>query len=225
MHPLARILIQPRAAALEIRKNPRWLGSFLILGALSLLVQILIDSHAMGAMLDRLPPSATTGDKTVVGAMIRGGMFTRLAFFPVRLLAGWAVYSLALYYACRSFFPPGLFRMRHILALEVHAEVVPLLEKIGTLILAAGGRMDAPMQVPFSLATVVHADSFSWYAVLSAFNPFEVLYVALLGAGISAITGLRWWKAGAASAGVWGLSVMANAAMIAVLNDSLHFRL
>jgi hypothetical protein len=48
------------------------------------------------------------------------------------------------------------------------------------------------------------------------------VYVALLAVGISEITGLRLWKAGAVSAAVWCLSVVANAALIAVLNDSLH---
>ena len=83
----------------------------------------------------------------------------------------------------------------------------------------------ALLQVPFSLAAVLPADSFSWFALLNAFNLFEVLYAVLLGVGISAITGLRWWKSAAVSAAVWGLSATANVALLTVLNESMHFRM
>ena len=124
MSPLLRILIAPRAAVLDLKEQPRWLVSFLVLAVLSVVVEMLTESHAMRAMLDRLPSSATVADKTAVSAMLQEATKTRLAFFPVRLLTGWITFSLTLFYACRSLFPPGLYRLKHIIALEVHAEVV-----------------------------------------------------------------------------------------------------
>jgi Yip1-like protein len=224
---LLSILIRPRAAAVELKDRPRWLVSFLLLGLLFVFAEMLIEERAMRSVLDRLPLSATPADREDVASMLQGGELTRLAFFPVRLLAGWITFALALFYACRLLSPPGIYRFKQILALEVHAEIATLVEKLATATLApsAGESARGLAQVPLSLASLHSADSFSWSALFNGVNLFQIFYVILLGVGISTITGLRWWKAGMVVVAVWGVSAAGNVALITVLRESMRFRL
>ena len=218
-----KIIVRPRSTSLELKRNPRWLSSFLLLAAVSLIIEFFMNSYSESLSLNHLPASATQHDKVMVAQWFDQEWISRLAFHPVRLFAGWLLFSLALLYACRSAASREPFRFVQILALEVHAESALVLGKLA-LLLSVVALNDPPSRliIPFSVAGFVDGGSFAATAFFNSLNLFTALYLGILAAGVSIICNVGRGKAFLIVLTVWGAAAVVNSGILAGLQDELH---
>lgn len=224
MSPLLNIIFHPRTTVCELKGHPRWLTSFLILAALTLIIGFFTNAYSVGLVLRHLPASATQHDKVMVTWWLDHESLSRYAFQPVRLFAGWLLFTLALFYACRSAASGEQFRFAQILALEVHAEAALVLAKLATLlsVTLSSNNGSSHLIIPFSVAGFVDAGSFPMTAFLNSLNVFTGLYLGILAVGVSVICNLRTAKSILMVLTVWGVVMFVNSGILAGLQDELH---
>jgi len=175
-------------------------------------------------VLRHLPVSADQHDKVLLTQWLDQESLSRFAFAPVRLFAGWLVFSLALFYACRSAAYGEPFRFAQLFSLEVHAESALLLAKLATLLRAglSSPSPDSYLVTPFSVAVFVDPGSFPMAAFLNSLNVFTMLYLGIIAVGVSVICNMRTARSIVIVFTVWGVSEFVNSGILAGLQTDLH---
>jgi len=108
---------------------------------------------------------------------------------------------------------------------NVLMDVVTFDAKFSTLvwIILRGAQDGTSMQVPFSVAALVHPrDDFPAIALLNSLNIFTLWYVVVVIVGVSVLTGFRPAKAFLVVFCVWSVSVLFNVAVLTFMRDGLH---
>ncbi|HLF13917.1 MAG TPA: hypothetical protein VI932_03385 [Bacteroidota bacterium] len=218
----------PVRYARTLRESPRWVGRFIVLAALYVCLGIAggVDRAELAA--DRLPPSASAGDRSAAGESLLNGIAIRSLFLPVRLFAGWSIFALVLLYACRIWSTREEVRFVHILASEVYAEGAILAGNAASLAAALlGGTPGDPSApwVPGGLDLLVFADDFVLRYVLNSFNIFSIAYVATLALTVSVVLGVSRTKAFISVLLAWGSTLFVNAGIFHALRTEFHFGL
>jgi hypothetical protein len=227
MSSLLKIFFQPRIVASTLKQKPRWVFAFCMVAVLSVSLEALQYQLHLRTVVDLLPPSATADDRAAVVQAMNAEAVTRFAFLPVRLLAGWLLYALMLFYASKIAVARESFRIVQMFSLEVHAEAALLLGKFASAImLFTTSSPNLPrFTIPFGAVSFFHNINFSQFAFLNSLNLFSIIYILILTAGVSVMCGFRYDKSVIVVVGVWGLSLLANIGILTVLRNELHLLL
>jgi hypothetical protein len=204
--------------------SPKWLGRFLLLAAVSIVMYVLMNKYSLQTMLAHLPPSATAEEKEIVVQSFRAELPTRCAFLPIRLLIGWSTFALALFVSSKSFTPTAPLRLKRIFSLEVLAEGANIGAQVTAYIflLMRNEPVNATHIVPFSIATVVSADTFGMFSLLNSLNFFTLLYIGILTVGLSEQSGFTRTKSFLIVLLTWSACLLFNIGTIIVLRDTMH---
>jgi hypothetical protein len=222
------MILNPRHFVSQLNAKPRWLGTFILLSALSISLYILMHPYLVQSTLAHLPQSATPEDKEVVAQTLRNELPLRCAFLPVRLLIGWSTFAFVLFAICKAFTPPEPVRFIKILSLEVHAEVVNLLAQGATLayLFVRGGDIsNATSLVPFSAAMFVRADTLVSFSLLNSLNFFTLYYIVFLTMGISVQSGLSRTKSFTVVALNWLTYLLLNVGALELTRHAMNLRI
>jgi len=211
----------------RIRERPRWLVIFLVLASVNILVELLMQPYLVQSLLHHLPPSVTEQDKLVVAQSLERGSFARLAFLPIRLLIGWWSFALLLYYISSSLLSRQPLRFAHIFSLEVRAEAILLLAKGATLfrLMIDSSSLSSRSTVPLSCAEFFPVNDYSIFTFLNSLNFFTIAYLAILTIGISVLYAVSKAKALFFVCIAWGISILFNVSVVAVLRDQMFLLL
>lgn len=212
MITLVEILYRPRKAAERLGTRPSWLGPFLLLSLASTALYWLGSERQIQEVVLHLPETAPRGE---VLETLRGDVWRECLFFPYRLALGWGGFACLLYGSGRALRREGGAGYRHVLALEVHAEVILLFPAV---LLLAG------IPVP-SLYLLFRGGGFLLESLLRAANCFTLWYILTLSTGMAVLFELRLRAAFLAVGACWGLSESLNAGVLALLTRTFHFPL
>ncbi len=216
------ILFTPRKATEQIKASPRWLTTFLTLVVVSIVTTAIIHPYVVQEALAHLPSSATMGDKQRAIQFLGDEMTTTLTFLPVRLLVGWASFSLVMFIIARAFEPAETIRFQHVLALIVHTETVSVLAGVATVLLILTHTNAGHTGIPLGLSLFITGQSFIVKSLLNELNVFTLWQLAIQIVGISILCGFGKVRAVTVVVLVWMLSVFFNLGVIRLLIDRFH---
>lgn len=214
MKTLGEILLRPHRAALELRARPSWLGPFLCLSLASVVLYAVRYESQIQEVLVHLPGSAARGE---VLNNLRGDLWQECLFLPYRLALGWGGFACLLYISGIAFRRERTAGYRHVLALEVHAEVVLLFPPL--LMLAGIPSPSLDLLFPGAPGGIL------LHSLLRASNCFTLWYILVLSIGMAVLFELRFRAALLLVVVCWGLTESLNAGVLALLTRSFHFRL
>ncbi len=213
---LSDLLYRPRRASRQLRNKPRWLGVFLCLAlSSSVLYGIRYESQINSVVL-HLPGSADSGAREQIRQTLRDDLWRECLFLPYRLALGWGGFACLLYLSGIALRHGHTAGYRHVLALEVHAEVILLFPALNSL---------AGLPIPSLLLLFPGANrGFLLDSLLPAVNFFTLWYVLTLSVGMAVLFELRHRAALLVVAVCWGLSECLNAGVLNLLIRSFHFQ-
>ncbi len=212
MKTVLEILYRPRKTAERLCARPSWLGPFLLLSLASTLLYWLGSERQIQEAVAHLPGAAS---RAQVVETLRGELWRECLFFPYRLALGWGGFACLLYASGRAITSERGAGLRHVLALEVHAEVILLFPAV---LLIAG------IPLP-SLDLLFRGEGFLIESLLRAANCFTLWYILTLSAGMAVLFELRPRAAFLVVGACWGLSEGLNAGVLALLTRTFHFHL
>ncbi len=212
MKTLGEILYRPRKAAERLGAGPSWFGPFLLLSLASTALYWLGSEGQIREVLRHLPETAPAGE---VQKTLRGDLWRECLFYPYRLALGWGGFACLLYGSGRAIRREAAAGYRHVLALEVHAEIILLFP----LVLGLAG-----IPVP-SLELLSRGEGFLPESLLRAANCFTLWYILTLSIGMAVLFELRQRAAFLLVAVCWGLSESLNLGVLALLIRTFHFPL
>jgi len=199
---------------------------FAALAAGYILLTIFTYSQNIEQTLWNLPPGANATDREVVANQLRAELPVRCAFLPFRLLIGWAAISLVLFNVCKSFAPAGIIRFRQVFAIQIAAEMIPLLGSFGAAVYALATDSPHFETIPFNLTAIIDPHrSAVLHTLLGSFNLVQLFYVAFLGYGISRLCNFGKAKAMLIVLSVWAVSIWCNALMMQYVAQEMHLPL
>lgn len=211
---------------LRLKHRPRWLTMFLLLNITLAGVELAMDPVVGEATFARLPPGARAEDRVVLREMLDSQLPLRVAFLPVRNIAGWGLFALCLYYMALAFRPLGPVRFVQVFALEVWAETALTLGSMATVLrewIVPGSPEQFANAPPFSLLGLLESSgSIGVDTLMGAVTPFALIYLAVLATGMALLCGFRSGRALLVVLGVWGGTLLLNAAALTALKDLLH---
>jgi hypothetical protein len=213
---LRDIFFHPRRTADHLRASPRWLGLFLALALLSVVLYGLQSANRIDDVIRHLPPSADLAAQNDVRAALRSDLWRECLFLPFRLALGWGGFACILFLSGRAFTRDRTIRYRHLLALEVHAEAILLIPPILSLL---------GVPVPSLELAVPQGGGFLLDALLRAANCFTLWYILALSAGMAVLFGFRSRTAFLVVAVSWGMTESLNLGVLNLLTRSFHFHL
>ncbi len=214
MKTLGEILFRPRRVAQQLRARPLWLGPFLCLSLASVVLYVLQYDRQIRDVLLHLPGTASHGE---VVEILRGDLWRECLFLPYRLALGWGGFACLLYLSGLAFRRERTAGYRHVLALEVHAEIILLFPP---LLMVAG--IPSPS---LDLLFPGEPGGFLLQSLLRAANCFTLWYILILSIGMAVLFELRFRAAFLLVAICWGLTESLNAGVLALLTRLFHFRL
>jgi hypothetical protein len=217
MNILRDILLRPRRAAERLRARPRWLGPFLFLALLSVILYGLRFESQVDDVLRHLPPSADLSAREQTRQALRGDLWRECLFLPYRLALGWGGFACVLFLSGRAFTRDRTALYRHVLALEIHAEVILLFP---ALFLLAGIPLPS-----LGLAFPGESRGFLLDSLLRVTNCFTLWYILTLSVGMAVLFGLRTRTAFLVVAVCWGMTESLNLGVLNLLTRSFHFHL
>lgn len=217
MNALRDILFRPRRAAQTLRAQPRWLGPFLFLALLSAALYVAGSESRIDEVLRHLPPSADEAARAAVRENLRADLWRNTLFLPYRLALGWGGFAALLFASGLAFSRERAIAYRHLLALEIHAELILLFP----LLLALAG-----LPIP-SLEFILGSGNRGFFAdsLLRAANCFTLWYILALSAGMAVLFGFRTRTAFLVVAACWGMTESLNLGVLHLLTRSFHFHL
>jgi hypothetical protein len=220
-----QILFQPRRALEGIKTNPQWLILFILLAGVSIIVILLQHERVVQLALDHLPSSATAEDKVAVRQSLDENLVIRCGFLPIRLIVGWAMFALTLFYACKAWSTSEVVRFGQLFSLEVAAESIMVLGRIASLIY--GGDAETPfLRVPLGIDMIsLPSQDAVVQMALNSVNVFSIWYFVILTMGISLIYGISKTKSVISVGAVWIVEILSNASILYVLRETLHLKL
>jgi hypothetical protein len=226
MKPALAILFRPGAAAAILRRRPRWLQVFAVLCACHLLLAVAVQSHSTALVVGHLPASASATDRAYVSVILADGFLQRCMFLPIRLLTGWSAYAGVLFLLARSVKPPAPAPFLCFVALEIHAEIILLMDRVVT---SAYGILAMPQYLspvsPLSVAAFVEsAAPLPIFFLLGRLNFFTLWYVAAVASGIRVLCGLTIRTSALVAVGAWVLSEFFNSGILTLLIRALHLQ-
>jgi len=219
------ILFSPRETYMRIDSKPNWLGTFLILAILSIVMYALMHPFLVRAALAHLPSSAAPADKEVVAQTLRSELPVRCAFLPIRLLIGWSTFAFVLFAICKAFTPSEPVHFIKIFSLEVHAELINIVAQSATLInlfIMKDASPNATALVPFSAAAFVGSKDIVTFSLLNSLNFFTLLYMAILTMGVSTQSGFSRVKSLLIVVLTWSAYLLFNVGTIKLMRDTMH---
>jgi hypothetical protein len=208
--------------------RPRWAPAFALLGVLYVVLSLASAPMRAGLASANLPPSATPEARLAVRAMLEEGALVRSLFLPVRLFAGWSLFSLALLYACRIWKASPGVRFFRVFGAVVYSETAVFLGAAASLLADAGagsGGRPGPRWVPGGLDLFIASGDFTVRYALNSVNVFTVSSVIILAVTLAAATGLPRAKAAVSALMAWTAALLVNAAIIHALRSEFHFPL
>lgn len=208
----------------RITSSPNWIGPFLTLATLSVLLHFLLHPHLVRATLAHLPLSATPDDKAAVAQALTDELPLRLLFLPVRLLVGWSAFALLLFGIGVAFRLPERLHFVKVFALEVRAEAFNILAQYAALfyLLLTGRTQMRALEVPFSVAMLVPSNDIVLFSLLNSLNLFTLCYLILLTWGISVQSGCWRTKAVLIVCLTWSLWLLFHVGTTSFLREALH---
>ncbi len=210
-------LFRPREAALQIAARPRWLGAFLFLSVLSVIISAAGYPHFVQEMLTRLPPSASKEDKEFLVTSLSRELPARLAFLPIRLFLGWGSFALLLFYLAKMFEPKEVIQFRQMLALEVHSEAIGVAAGIvvtGLLISGIGG-------ISLSLADVWNGPLLQ-ETMLRQVSLAALWQILVQGVALSHLCGFGKLRGFLVVALTWAITASLNIGAVQIIIDQFH---
>jgi hypothetical protein len=217
MNILRDILFRPRRAAERLRARPRWLGTFLFLALLSVILYGFRFESQSDDVLRHLPPSVDLSAREQTREALRGDLWRECLFLPHRLALGWGGFACLLFLSGRAFTRDRTARYQHILALEIHAELILLFP---ALLLVAGIPLPS-----LELAFPSESRGFLLNSLLRAVNCFTLWYILTLSVGIAVLFELRTRTAFLVVAVCWCMTESLNLGVLNLLTRSFHFHL
>lgn len=211
----------------NITIKPRWLGVFILLALVSILVLVLEYPARAHQTASLLPPTATAEERLSAERILHEELVTRCIFLPVRLFTGWISFALVMYFASLAFSPVERIRFKQILALEVHAETILVLGNLlsASIGLITGSRPWGVALNPQGVAAFVPAGDGLMVLLLNSINLFQFIYVGALTYGLRNLTAFGKLKSAFIVLLVWGMSLFSNIAMIKFVQERVHLGL
>jgi hypothetical protein len=179
------------------------------------------------SLLHHLPSSVTEQDKIDLLLMFDKEMFVRVIFVPVKLLIGWSAFTLLLYYLMLTIVPQRRFSFVYLFAIEVRAEIILVLAKLGMLLrmMIDNQSWSYRFEIPLSCAAFIPVNDYSFFTFLNSINIFTAGYITVISLGISFLYSISKTRAVFIAFLAWGLSSLANVSLIKLLQDQLHLNL
>jgi hypothetical protein len=193
------------------------LAPFAILALLTVVFYALSFEGHIAEVLRRLPDSADAPAREQAREVLRGDLWREGLFLPYRLALGWGGFAAILLLSGRAFTRDKSTQFRHVLALEIHAELILLFPALALL---------AGIPVP-SLALVFTREGTDsvLLSLLRAANCFTLWYILVLSAGMAVLFRLRVRTAILIVTVCWGMTEFCNAGVLSLLIRSFHFHL
>jgi hypothetical protein len=215
MMGLVDILIRPRRAILRIDKDPRWIGAFAVLAALSMLLFALQYEQSSRDVLSHLPATADAADHESVAEAFRMEFWRNLLALPFRLLLGWSAFAFALTISARALSSKGGGRYLKVLALEVHGEAI---------LLVSAALRSIHLPNPSLAMLVASPQSLLLDSLLTSGNFFTLWYLLVLAAGITVLCNVRYRSGLVLVSVVWALAQLLNIGALTLLAAAFHFQ-
>jgi Yip1 domain len=214
-------LFKPRRAAEQIKASPRWLTTFLLLSAVSIVTTAIMHPFVIQRTLAHLPPSAAGSDKQAVTQFLNLEMPATLWFLPVRLFTGWGSFSLVLFSVARAFELKKTVRFQQTLSLIIHTGTVSVIAGVATLCIAATDSGNPLLTAPFSLAAF--GETFLARSLLGYVSLFTMWEVWIQVIGISVLCEFGARRSIVVVLMVWVLTILFNISVLKLLMDRFHF--
>jgi hypothetical protein len=216
------LIAHPLKCADLISSNPVWIGQFVLLAGIGLLIHMVAYDRMVQATVEHLPTFATLADRQAMTEILTGQRWVSAALFPFRTLAGFGGTALVLYFALRGVSAGGSVQFRKSFALEVHAETVLILGKLTSCAVAVIGNQQNPYVNPFGIDQLLRRE-FEHISVANSINPFTVWYFALLAVGAARIFTISRWKAITAVLCTWVITLVMEESSFDLLRNFFHF--
>jgi hypothetical protein len=205
-------------------KSSAWLTPFCLAALLQVAAYLLTYRVRVHAMQLQLPPSATDGDRLAAAQMIWQSAAVRSLFLPVRLFVGWGIFAVCIFWGTGFLVPRRPLRFREILTLEMFAELIPSLGALLAALLAPTQAASAlPSGSGFSLIALAPAGNWFIKMLLANANLTQLLYIVVLVAGISKISGLSVLKSASVASAVWLLAVTTELSFLQLSMTAIHY--
>ena len=213
-------LFHPSRSGPMVRLAPVWVVPLLLLCGAHIASDLVSFPYVQEETLSALPPSATPADKTRVAQDLRDDLAPRTVFLPLRLAAGWCLWSFAVLHGLLALAPPLSVRYVHVLSLDLHCRWTLVAGALARL--AAGWFTHDPIALrdAFSLAWWTPADGSSGL-IFSAMNVFEIWYIGCVAAGLAGMTGLTFRRCLLVVASLRILTIVLEAGIIAQIGSAL----
>jgi hypothetical protein len=210
------ILVRPVRTLLRLKESPAWLGAFVVLATISVILFVLESRAAIQATIEHLPPGATAGDRAEIASSMQSDIASQAPLLPFRMLLVWSVFALLLYRGARAFGSGTGYRYRHLLALEVHAEAAVTAGQIAS---AAG------IPLPSLGQWIDSRGDFLLRTLLASANLSTLWYVVILTAGVTVLCHQKKLRAFLIVAGSWGIVQALNLGVLNLVRHTFHFTL
>ncbi len=215
--------VRPATTARRIAVHPVLWPALTLVCLTASITLVLRWPATVDAVVQHLPLSATSEDRSAVQAALTDDLALRCATIPVLVTVRLAVFSLLIYVLGRIPSPARSPRFRDIMVLCTHAEV---LLAIGILVAQLAG-WNPPMEgrgIP-GVLWIVRTDGNSISAaLLRSCNVLTLWYVASLAVGLRVLFGGSSLRSLLVAFAAWSVSILANLWLIRLMHDALHLR-
>ncbi len=229
MHHLLNIYIAPKRVFLSLKENPQWFLPFLILSIIALIIEWFSFPYVLKVTIANLPPNAAQQHIQDAASYLHGQRAINAAFIPIKLMAGWSLFALVLYYVCLVFKPIEQIRFRHVFAVVVFSEMTPVVGKIFSLVAALVKGIEHVNTVS-ELNNLYGLDllfpgataNLPLFTLICNMNPFSLWYLMVLTIGVSVVTGFGKIKSAIVVVCVWLLALGFGAAVVQLVQEGLR---
>lgn len=229
MRHLLNIYIAPRRVFVSLRENPQWFLPFLVLSVIALTIEWFSFPYVLKVTIANLPPNAAQQHIQEAVSYLHGQRAINAAFIPLKLMAGWSLFALVLYYVCIVFKPLEQIQFRHVFAVVVFSEMITVVGKILSFVAALVKGIEHVNTIS-ELNNLYGLDflfpgataNLLLFTLMSNINPFSLWYLAVLTVGVSAVTGFGKIKSGVLTVCVWLLALGFGAAVVQLVQEGLR---
>jgi len=228
VYHILNIYIAPRRVFLSLKQKPNWFFPFIVLSIVAVLIEWFSFPYVLKLTIANLPSNATQQHIQEAAAHLYGQRLINAAFVPIKLLFGWSLFALVLYYVCLMFKPSEQTHFRHIFAIVIFAEMILMGGKILSFTIALAKGVDhvntiSELNNLFGLDLLFPGvtANLPLFTFVSSINIFSLWYLTVLTLGISVMSGFSKVKSGILATGVWLISLGFGAAVVQLVLEGM----
>jgi hypothetical protein len=208
------MLYRPRVAFRTALETPGWIPAFVVNVAAAVIAGVLVTPYAEALFLSSMPPDASVNAASQFHYVLVGQVLLPVVAIPLQ----WLVFSALIFMVVVALdweWP----EFRRVFSMVAYSHFVLEIKELANalLVVSSGGSrinsladLDA---IPGLGAVVRGADNAALARALDGIDPFVVWYVAVLGVGISVLTGRPWGKTVWAASFLWLFILLGNIAL------------